>query len=161
MNPEKMGGFPKESVPGETHTADYKEHVLDIYKVIALADAQNLETEQVALETLADFKNNNHWYDTNKNWIITNELIDAYEAAKDWNVVIVQHPEWEKEIERIKKADYETHPIIMIGDEVVDGIHRLIHAWTDGVTTIPIKRFEHLSEEELQSLEIGEELKKK
>ena len=65
MNPEKMGEFPKESAPGETHTADYKGHVLDVYKVIELANVKNIETEDVNLETLSDFKNNNHWDTSN------------------------------------------------------------------------------------------------
>lgn len=57
-----------------------------------------------------------------------------------------KHPEWSKHIDEIKKADYKNHPIILIGDTVVDGMHRLTKAWIDGVDKVKVRRFKSLPE---------------
>jgi glutaredoxin len=150
--PEQFRELPKESTEGNEHTADFGEHKIDVYKLIEAS--KSLETEEVDIESLKNFRDNSYWYDTNGNWIQPGQIIDAmkqYDYATGWDRIIEEHPEWKEEVEKIKKADYEKYPIILIGDIIIDGIHRLTKACIEGRAQIKVKRFDKLPEETILS----------
>jgi len=141
-----MGELLKQSVEGDKHTADFEGHTIDVFKLINLAES--LEVEDVELDGLQDcIDNNKNWHDKNGNWLGAREIVDE---AKKYNgnldKVIANYPEWQDEIEKIKQADYQTHPLLFIGDNIIDGMHRLTKAWIDGAGVIRVKRFKELPE---------------
>ncbi len=137
--------FPTESRPGDRHTTDFEDHKLDVYKLIAIS--KELETEELDLASLAKFRENNYWHDSNGNWISPGQIINAYASAGDWDKIVSDHPEWEREIRKIQEADYHSYPLLLIGEVVVDGIHRLTKAYIENATLIKVKRFSQLPNE--------------
>ncbi len=144
---EKFGELPRESRPGHSHTSDFGEHKLDVYKLIHLAE--KLDSEVVDISSLEHHKNDDCWHDENGNWIGPYTLIAlAKQCDGDFHKMVEgQNKFMIKEIEKVEKADYEKYSLILIGNQLVDGMHRLTKAWIDGVGEIKIKRFEKLPEE--------------
>ncbi len=58
----------------------------------------------------------------------------------------INFPEWIDHINKTKNADY-SYPILMLKNEVIDGMHRLIKAITDKVDTILAKVMDELPKE--------------
>ncbi len=134
--------LPRESRPGQSHTSHFNEHVLDVFKLIHLAET--LEVTQMDMPSLEDYKEYKCWGEEDNPSIGPYEIVQAYRQTPDFTEIIKNHPEWEREIEKIKRADYQTYPIILVGGKIVDGIHRLAKAWIDGANTINAKVFKEL-----------------
>ena len=101
---------------------------------------------QMEMPSLEDYKEYKCWGEENNPSIGPYEIVQAYQKTPDFDELIKNHPEWEREIEKIKKADYQTYPLVLIGEKVVDGMHRLTKAWIDGMTKINVKAFKELPE---------------
>lgn len=144
--PGEFRELPKESRLGDTHTADFGEHISDVYKLINLAG--QLKVEEIDIPSLENFKENKYWIEKDgKSTLGAYEIVQEYVKNPDFDKIIKNHPEWQEEIEKIKKADYENYPIILIGDVVIDGMHRLTEAWISGASKIKVKKFEKLPKE--------------
>lgn len=144
--------LPKESKPGDSHTADFEGYTIDVFKLIELS--KEIAAEEIDIQSLEKFRQNCYWHDRNGNWISPGEIIDEAEKHEDglvWDNMAANRPEWEDEIRKIQAADYKSYPIILIGNYVIDGIHRLTKAWIDGVNTLQVKRFPALPEETIIS----------
>ena len=133
--------LPKYSTPGDEHFAGFGDQTIDVYKLI--------ETKRVDLSLLRDAvaDGNNYWHDMNGEWLGPHQIIEAagsYQGKPDWDEMIAKYPAWKDEIKKIQKADYNTYPIIVIDNVVVDGVHRLTKAFCDGVQEIDVKHFEEL-----------------
>lgn len=152
---DKFRGLPEASKPFDYHTADYGDKMVDVYKLIKMAES--LPIEEVKMETLNYFKTNNYWKDKNGNQISPAQIIN--EAAKssgvpDWEQIVNEHPEWEKEITKVQNADYNNFPIILVDNEIMDGAHRLTKAFIDKLASIKAKRFPKLPLETLINQDI-------
>jgi len=135
-------GLPLKSIPGDEHFAEYEGKRLDIYALIRLAET--LPLENVPLEKIVGHKDQNFWKDANDVWLGPHHILDAIEMSggvPNYTKLVSEHPEWEEEIRKIEKADYTRHPILIIGNTVVDGMHRLTKAWAEGISEVPAKRF--------------------
>jgi len=143
--------LPKESRLGDAQTADFGDHVLDVYKLIDLA--KDLDVLEIDIPPVENFKDDACWNDENGKKLKPYEIVQEYINKPDIYSIIEKHPEWRKHIEKIMEANYEDIPIILIDDQVMDGMHRLTRAWIDGVEKVKAKKFEHLSEEKLKQLE--------
>jgi hypothetical protein len=145
---EERPKLPKESGPEGRHEAEFGEKIVDVYKLIHLAET--LPTEIISTNSLESNKLNNYWHDQEGNWLGPSQILEEtekYDGVPDWDAIIAQHPTWKDEIEKIKKADY-SHPIIIVGETyVIDGMHRLTRAWAEGIAEIAIKRFPELPDE--------------
>jgi len=145
--------LPKESVPGDRHTADHGEKTIDVYKLIHLSES--LPIKSVSLEELHDTKfSDADWIDKNGKRFGPRQIIEAVEKYKgdpDWDEVSREHPEWADDIEEIRNADYINHPIILIGSAVIDGMHRVTKAWVQGAKNVNARRFMELPEDSVTS----------
>jgi hypothetical protein len=92
----------------------------------------------------------NYWKDKNNDWLGPRQILEAignHTGTVNWEEIIQNYPAWEDEINKIKRADYQTHPILIIGkSDVIDGMHRLTKAKIDGTQQIKIKRFQSMPE---------------
>lgn len=136
--------LPKESREDDSHFADFGEHKIDIYKLIDLS--QEIKVKEIDINKLEGTMDGSYWYDKNGNWISPRSIILAYKNLSSFDEIIKRYPEWEDEVSKIKKANYKEYPIILIGDVVIDGVHRLTKAFIDGVEEINVKQFERLPE---------------
>lgn len=144
-----MGGtfreLPKESRGGDKHAADFGDHKLDVYKLIHLAE--QLKEETIDLDDLGGNLYGMYQKDANDQWLGPRQFIEAYKATPDFDAIIEKHPEWSYEIGKLRNTDYEGYPILLIGDTVIDGMHRLTKAYIEGAKTIRVKKFEDLPKE--------------
>jgi len=151
MNIEKTPeqSFPKESVEGNINTAMYGDTVYDVYKLIH--HAESLKEEIVPLDSLEGNKNGNYWHDKEGEWLGPHHLLSAiekYHGQPNWDEIEREHPGWAETIIKIKNADYQSYPILVVGEsDVIDGMNRLTKAWIDGVKDIKVKRFNELPNE--------------
>ncbi len=141
--------FPKVSIEGDTHTATHGENMYDVYKLIH--HAESLPEEVVSIDLLEGNKNGNYWHDKKGDWLGPQQILSVVEkfgGHPNWDEIEREYPDWIETINKIRNADYEKYPILIIGkDEVIDGMNRLTKAWVDGATEIKIKRFETLPED--------------
>lgn len=139
--------LPRESTPGDSHIADYGDKKVDVYKLIHAAESLPVET--VNMLELEDCRENNYWFDKNGAWLGPHHIADAVMkmGKTDFDALVEQHPAWEDEIRKIQHADYESYPILIVGNTVVDGLHRYTKALVDGQKTINAKRFPELPQE--------------
>jgi hypothetical protein len=148
MNPEHQPPLPKESKEGNSHTADFEGRLVDVYKLIHFAEVLPEETMPIA--ELEDTLNGYYWKDKNNDWLGPRQILEAignHTGTVNWEEIIQNYPAWEDEINKIKRADYQTHPILIIGkSDVIDGMHRLTKAKIDGTQQIKIKRFQSMPE---------------
>ena len=162
---ESVGRFvyPKESIPGHVQTYSGSDGKLyDVYKIIALAES--LPEETVSVEALADmvFKNK-VWTDASGRRVSAEELFEMIRSHREknsgvisWEKLQEEQPDLADHFLRMHDVDYTT-PILLLGERtVVDGVHRLLKARIDGVSTIMCKRFAVLPAETLLSTELSE-----
>ena len=71
-------------------------------------------------------------------------LIDEYKRlSNNLSAVLVEHPSWADRIKRIQEADY-SHPILIYKGVIIDGLHRILHAFIDKQETISAHVFKKL-----------------
>ncbi len=129
------------------HTADHKGTTYDVYKLMEAAEA--LQEETVPIETFDALKQQKYWHDNKGEWLGPSDIIElANRHNGNWNAMLLSNLDWAEHIKGTQAADYQTHHILVVGEnEVIDGMHRLTKAWVDGATEIRIKRFESLPPE--------------
>ena len=153
-------GPPQESVKGGSHTAEHDGQTYDVYKLVHLSES--LLEEVVPIDSLEENRNSNCWHDKEGNWVGPHHLISAsekYQGHSDWDKMKQEHPTWEDIIEKVRNADYKTHPILIIGEgTVIDGMNRLTKAWIEGADEVKVKKFDKLPEEAILSEERLREL---
>lgn len=138
--------LPPESIEGFSHFADIDGKIYDVYKLIELA--KTIEPKVIPTATFDSSKEDKFWNIKEDLRIGPSDIINSLEENAgdiDWDGFIKEHPEWKEHLESIRDADYEKHPIIYTGrDVVVDGMHRLTKAWIDKVEEIKAKWIEEL-----------------
>ena len=136
-------------MPGDSHIADYGEKKVDVYRLIHLAES--LPEEDVSTVKFEEATSENSWRDKNGNPLSPKQMLAelTYSGeAPNWNALAQNRPAWQDEIEKIKNADYATHPIIVIEENIViDGMHRLTRALAEKAPIIRVKRFSKLPQE--------------
>lgn len=139
-------GFPTESNETHSHTADHGDRVYDVYKVIAESAQLPVRPFEVKA-TVEAIRGNSYWSDSEGRMFELGAFLDAYEGSgRDWERMRVSRPEFSKHIDQVRTADY-SHPIIRTSDgELFDGLHRIVHAYFDGVAEIPARTFDALPE---------------
>ncbi len=117
----------------------------DVRKLEAVAES--LPTEQFDLSNTAALEpilKGKYWKDADGNSIGPSDLLDAFAVCgQDWEKVEKAHPEWAHHIAKTRRVNYET-PVLVHNNTLIDGIHRLTKALSEGATTLPMKVFEQL-----------------
>ncbi len=147
METIEQSSLPIESTSGDSHTRTLNEHRYDVYKLIDLARSFGSAEISVASIDRSAFEDR-CWDDTNERLFSPNELLDSYRSLGSWNAVEAVHPEWKEHTKRVEGADL-AHPILIYKDEVIDGMHRLVKALSEGRPSILAKHFEALPDEAL------------
>jgi hypothetical protein len=139
--------LPIESTPHESHTAEFEGEIIDVYKLISLAE--QVEPISLPVSQFENTKQNNYWHDSHGGWLGPQNIIDAVTSVDDPLTLIHDESidiELRNHIQKVLDADYKSYPIIIIKGEVKDGMHRLTKAFIDGVDSIDVKNFDDLPE---------------
>ena len=116
----------------------------------------DLQPSKVEINSLESQLREQQWDEDTPNSLYPIEIMDEYNRLhNDISRVLKEHPKWADRINRIQKADY-TKPILMYKNDVVDGLHRVLHALTDGKESIQVYTFESLPPEAFASKELKE-----
>ena len=150
--------YPKESTSEEMQTYDDSMgKIYDVYKLIAFAEA--LPEETVSVDALAErvFREKT-WQDVNGHYVSPGEI---YNVAKengeknhgviDWEELQEKYPDLAFHLEKLGVINYETPILLSRENIIIDGIHRVLRAYIDGVKEIKAKRFDELPESALLS----------
>ncbi len=139
--------LPVESTPGDSHTHTSNDHRYDVYKLIELA--RPFESSEIPIASIGQAALEDRcWDDLNEALFSPKQFLDSYESAGSWAALETAHPEWKEHIKRVAQADL-SHPILICKDEMLDGMHRLIRALSEGRTSILAKHFDALPDEAL------------
>lgn len=65
--PVEFRELPKESREGDSHTANFEGHVLDVYQLITLTDKEKLPIEELNISLFEKYKDDYGWKDRNGN----------------------------------------------------------------------------------------------
>ena len=137
--------LPIQSMDGDVHSAGYGDKVYDVYKLIHIAES--LPTEAWPIE-----KTESQLYDKYWGEYGPSDIIDAYKASstKKWEEIKAANPALAKDIDKMLAADYKNYPLLAVPDGyLLDGMHRLTHAWIDGAKEIGVKRLLELPDSAL------------
>lgn len=141
--------IPKESTPDSTHTTEWGDKVYDVYKLIHAAEM--LPTETVPTESLEGNLSNQCWFDENGKRVGPADiirLVDEEGGGFDPERLAKVHPELAKIVDQIVAADY-SHPLLVVGDHIIDGMHRYTKARLMQEKELQIRRFSALPEDAL------------
>jgi len=136
---------------GSRHTASYDGKLYDVIALMRLAEEMPEAT--ISAEGLNHMKDGNYWHSVNGEMIGPKHVMDAlWDADGDWEAASSSHPDLAKQIQAVRTADYNKYPLLLVEGEsekpwVIDGMHRLTHAWIDGVQTLKSKQFKKLPAE--------------
>ncbi len=137
--------LPRASSPGHAHTLHLDGVGYDVFKLIRLTlDVEPVEMETTQLEH--QLLGENCWDDMRGEFFSPEQALEAYRRFRTWGNVALAHPTWSHHIEKIERADYR-YPVLMYLGEIIDGMHRILHAITDGVAAIPVRVLDSLPEE--------------
>lgn len=129
------------------HTAEYDGKVINIDKLIALAES--MPNKDVPIERFQTCLEQNYWFDIQGQWIGPSDIVNACRgdaAVINWGRAIEQNPTLAHEIEKVRSAEL-TYPILVINDTVIDGMHRLTKAVLENRSTICIRSFSAIPSE--------------
>lgn len=141
--------IPKESTPDSTHTTEWGDKVYDVYKLIHAAETVPAET--VPTESLEGNLSNQCWFDENGKRVGPADiirLVGEEGGGFDPERLAKAHPELAKIVAQIVVADY-SHPLLVVGDHIIDGMHRYTKARLMQEKELQIKRFSILPENAL------------
>lgn len=140
--PQPISQEPSEPLP--PHTAEHGDAVYDVQKLIDAAET--IPSEIVPIAIFDSLKEQQYWHGADGVWLGPSNLISLAEKHNgDWNAMALDALNWIDNLKKIRDADYENYPILVVGqDDVIDGMHRLTKAWIDGTKEITIKRFQSL-----------------
>lgn len=124
-----------------THTARFSEGHFDIYRMRPFAEHLPVREELTTNSSGLLESGNAFWSDRSGNPIEISDVVNNWEQAQN-------NPLWEEHITKIKNADL-SYPIWVYGsgNEVIDGMHRLVHAVVNCKHTIKVQRWDELPEE--------------
>lgn len=147
--------LPKESSFGNTHYFTDNGITYDVYKLIPLAES--LPTEILPISVFKEELESNCWTDAHGNRMGPHSILRALEhhgQPPNWDDLVLAYPEWKQHIKQTRSADYRTYPILLMhGNIIADGMHRLTRATVEGATEILAKRFETIPEEAIARIE--------
>lgn len=141
--------IPKESVPGDAHTTEWSDRVYDVYRLIH--SAESLPAETVPVQSLERNLSNQCWFDENGKRVGPADIIRLVGEAGghfDPERLIKAHPELAKIVGQIVAADY-SHPLLVVGDHIIDGMHRYTRAQLMQEKELRVKVFSALPESAL------------
>lgn len=105
----------------------------DVKKVYAFAE--NIPEETVPLEQFRAVVS-----EENESWTGTDgKIIGPYNIVKDWEAA-QRNPLWVNHVESIKRVDLNTPILVTFSGHVLDGQHRVVRSFIDGLQEIKIKR---------------------
>lgn len=136
--------LPPHSTEGNKHLFINKHHEIDVYRLIDLTkDSPSVELEiSSQIAQLADVC----WTDDAGVSIAPLDVINVIQAAGSYEAAKTASPVMSEHIEKIEHADL-SHPILLHGNEVLDGVHRLARAKLENRTTITAKVLEEIPSE--------------
>jgi hypothetical protein len=138
MTPEDMQSAEEEP---DSHLTTQGDDTYDVYRLIE--HAESLPVETVSIHLLNDNKQNICWDDDQKQMISPSVVLEAIGSSRpvDWDILIRTHPNLTEHLQKVRDANLQ-YPLLVFGEkELLDGMHRLVRAWIDGVDSIKIKRF--------------------
>lgn len=141
--------IPKESTPDSTHTTEWGDQVYDVYKLIHAAESVPAETVPIA--SLERNLSNQCWFDENGKRVGPADvirLVGEQGGNFDPKRLIEAHPELAQIVEQIVAADYN-HPLLVVGDHIIDGMHRYTKAQLMQERELRVKPFSVLPEDAL------------
>lgn len=141
--------IPKESTPDSTHTTEWDDRVYDVYKLIHAAES--LPAETIPVQSLERNLSNQCWFDENGKRVGPADIIRLVsQAGGSFNPeqLIKAHPELAKIVGQIVAADY-SHPLLVVGDHIIDGMHRYTKAQLMQEQELRVKGFSALPESAL------------
>jgi hypothetical protein len=139
--------LPFESTPGDAHTLYLSGVEYDVFKLIRLT--ANVRPIWMDLIELKDhLLTEECWTDTNEVRFSPQQVLNAYRKLRSWRNVLLDYPTWVEHVEKIRQAEYR-YPVLMYQGEVIDGMHRILHAIADGVAAIPVRVLKELPKEAL------------
>lgn len=131
--------FPKESSPHDSHLLHMDEGVFDVYKLIHLTShIQPVEIEVAILRE--KLMRGDCWKDFHSIPFSPHQLLFQVRehGSLDELGLDPSYFSWIDHIWQIRRADYR-HPILMYRGEVIDGMHRVVHAIIDSVKSMPVR----------------------
>ncbi len=132
--------MPPSPMPPHTVTSNGVEY--DVYKLIECAST--IQPKRFAIQDFEDeMLEEACWTDSNNNAISPRDLMRAYVHHKSWSRIEDLHPSWHTHIAKVIDADY-SFPILMYEQEIIDGMHRLVKAVSEGQTYIMVRTLEHM-----------------
>lgn len=129
------------------HLTQYDGKQYDVHMLEAYADT--LPTVQFSLgnqATVKDIVQNKYWRTPTGESIGPSDLLDEYDALGDWDLVLTAHPDWAVHVNKVKGVDY-TRPALVYEGHLIDGIHRLTKALSEGAETFPVNILDTLPED--------------
>lgn len=128
------------------NTCEFGDDLVDINKLIDLA--ADLPGENVSVDYFIDkLGEDSYWFDSDGEWIKLKDITEKIKNGKSLDQILQENPKWEVHINKIKNADYESYPIILIGNIIIDGMHRLVKAFVDGKSDVLVKRFNEVPQD--------------
>jgi hypothetical protein len=138
--------LPKESAPGNRHTADHDGKTFDVYKLIHAAEPLPVETINITDIESGALKN--CWNDRDGKKFGPHQIIEVakrYHGQPNWDEIEKEHPEWAAHIQKIKNVS--SRPVLLVGNILIDGAHRLTKTVAEMGTEIQVRKFEELPED--------------
>lgn len=141
--------LPRESTPDSTHTTEWGNNVYDVYKLIHAAES--IPAEIVLLQSLESNLSSQCWLDEDGKHVGPADIVRlvSEEGGRfDPERLAKAHPELAKIVAQIVAADY-SHPLLVVGDHIIDGMHRYTKAQLMQEKELQVKRFPILPEDAL------------
>lgn len=132
-----MSGLPLESTDENAHLLILDGKAYDVYKLIQLSS--NIEpVEMAAVQLENQLLGEECWEDSEGCVFSPRSLMKAFQDLVSVEAVSEKHSTWINHINKVRDADY-SFPILMFHDQVIDGMHRIIHARVDSVESLPVR----------------------
>ncbi len=146
---ESQTPCPDQLVQTKRHTAEFDGRQYDVYKLIAASESLPVQRFDLSDRSLLkDILKGRYWNDANGESIGPSDLLEAFEQNhRDWKTVCEIYPAWTEHVKKIMHSDTQ-FPILLHRRVIIDGMHRLTKAISEGTGSLPAKEFvEHLSED--------------
>lgn len=135
--------IPRKSSPHDRHHLQHNEIEADVYKLIHLL--KDVPETQFPITAFQNELTRDCWTDTAGKRITPQQFLDAYKAVGAEGIA-VHYPTLSKHANQVAEADY-LFPIIVLGDHILDGTHRLVKAILENQTTIKAKVITEIPQE--------------
>lgn len=131
--------IPAHSIPGDTHSAEYGDMRIDVYRLIHLT--QDVPTQEVPIPELLHQMGDFCWTDALGK--ITPEFVVHILKEEGYEKSLTRYPSLAEHINKIQNSDY-SFPIITYKGSIIDGMHRLAKAVIENQTSIKVKPLDQI-----------------